>query len=503
MIPQKTVPIDLLSYKGLIKALSGASLPEGASPNLDSVEWFEGHIRRSRGLKALSADMTGNPRLFFEYFGLSGTNRLIGITDQEVAYYVSGTPTGTWTTVGAYTGVAKRQVFAAQYLNKLIFTDNENVVQVYEPDTIAALAGLSTISLTAAKLVANFYSYVLLANTVEGAVTNAWRVRWCDTGDPEEWNAGNAGFVDLVDKPGELTGLATLPDRIFAYKDKSIYGLSYVAGTDIFSPYLAHPSVGCLAPKSLVSIGDKHFFLGSDNIYSWDGRVAEPIGDTIQPLLFGPNAIADASQLANAQGVYLPRLQEFWLAISLTPDWPTYVLRYHLPSKTWWAKTISGGVSCFGNISDQRNTAWSGLVGTWADQTGSWTALKGALQDLRGIAVGQASSVIRKVDWDNPYDAGTLYPTSTYETQDFLFPRASRIKQYEAEMKGVGSVEALYSSDSGSTWTSLGSQVATADWAWYVWSVDKVLELCRFKLVLGDADIAIRKQSITAIEKRR
>lgn len=490
---------DLLSYKGLIKALSGASLPEGASPNMENIEWLEGHISRTRGLKAFTSNMTGNPRLFFEYFGLSGASRLIGVTDEGV-YRLTDT---TWTEVGTWVGASKRQVFAAQYLDTLILTDNENVVQKYEPDTLSALGGLSDISLTAAKFVTNFYSYVLLGNTTEGGVINSWRVRWCGTGTPEVWNAGNAGFSDLIDQPGGLTGLANLPDRVFAYKERSIYGLAYVAGTDIFSPYLAHPSVGCLAPKSLISVGDRHYFLGSDNVYAWDGRIAEPIGDLIQPLLFGPGAIVDSNQLSSAIGGFVPRLQEYWLAVALTPDWPTYLLRYHIPSKTWWVRTITGGISCLGNISDTRANVWSGLVGTWAEQTGSWSSLSGQLQDVRGLAVGLSSSVVRKVDWLNPYDEGGSYPTAFYETQDFLYHRATRVKQYEAEIKGAGDVEVLFSSDSGGTWTSLGTQTATSEWGWYTWSVDRVLELCRFKLVLGSADIRIRKQTISAIEKRR
>jgi hypothetical protein len=135
--------LDLLGYKGVIEALSGAMIHQEASPNLDCVEYYKGHVRRSRGFRPFSEAMNGNPRLFREYVKMSGSGRLVGITDEEVAYYVGGDPIGSWTTVAAYTGSIGRVVEAIQYIDQLIFTDGENVVKVFDSDVVTTLGGLA------------------------------------------------------------------------------------------------------------------------------------------------------------------------------------------------------------------------------------------------------------------------------------------------------------------------------------------------------------------------
>ena len=503
METSQTKMLDLLGYKGVIEALSGAMIHQEASPRLDCVEYYKGHVRRSRGFRAFSSAMNGNPRLFREYVKMSGSGRLVGITDEEVAYYVGGDPLGSWTTVETYAGSTGRVVEAVQFIDQLIFTDGENVVKVYDSDEVTSLGGLSAISLTAAKHIASFYSYVLLANTYEGSVWNPQRVRWCDTGAPDDWNTGNAGFSDLTDTPGEITGIENMYDKLFAYKERSIYGASYTRSTDVFSWYLVHPDTGLFASTSLRSIGGKHFFLGYDNIYTFDGATLTPIGDAIVPRIFGPDSAITTEQLRKAQGVYVAKLQEYWLAFPSLGRWPQYIERYHLPTQTWWPRSTGFSIRCFGNSSDVQSYPWMALVGDWNSQTKTWAEMKGSGSgDIRGVLVGGDDGEVLKLDWENETDAEE-YPEAFIESPDFLFQRATRVKVYEVECQGGDYITASYSTDGGETWTELATRRVPSTWGWVSWSIDKVLERCRLRLTLGEANIETRKQILSAIEKRR
>jgi len=143
------------------------------------------------------------------------------------------------------------------------------------------------------------------------------------------------------------------------------------------------------------------------------------------------------------------------------------------------------------------------LVGNWSSQTKTWAEMKGSGSgDIRGVLVGGDDGEVLKLDWENETDTEE-YPEAFIESPDFLFQRATRVKVYEVECQGGDYITASYSTDGGETWTELATRRVPTTWGWVSWSIDKVLERCRLRLTLGEANIETRKQFLSAIEKRR
>lgn len=86
----------------------------------------------------------------------------------------------------------------------------------------------------------------------------------------------------LVETPGKITALQVLGEYLIAYKDKSIY-----VGRDAGSPTVLQFSllpgeIGCSSPDAIVNIGNAHIFIGTSDIYLFDGNAVRPIGEAIR-----------------------------------------------------------------------------------------------------------------------------------------------------------------------------------------------------------------------------
>ena len=99
------------------------------------------------------------------------------------------------------------------------------------------------------------------------------------------WAAGNGEAFNVGYKDGDpITQLYPLGNNLIIYKNDSIW---VMRGDNLFNWFQEReePSVGCVAPLSVVDVGFGHIFLSKDNIYFFDGKNIAPIGNKIKPWL--------------------------------------------------------------------------------------------------------------------------------------------------------------------------------------------------------------------------
>lgn len=176
-----------------------------------------------------------------------------------------------------------------QFGNTSLAINKTDQLQAAAPGT-----GFVNVAAPSANLIEIWRGFVVLADTNDGASGETFGdgpARWWTSAylDYTNWTpsiATQCTTGELVDSPGNITALKTLGDYLIAYKEYAIY-----VGRDAGSPTVLQfnklpGNIGCIGRDSVVNIGTAHIFIGTDNIYSFDGNTLQPIGDFIRQWFF-------------------------------------------------------------------------------------------------------------------------------------------------------------------------------------------------------------------------
>lgn len=493
--------IDVVDWKGLFVALTGYQAPEGSLLDADHVEWAKGSLRRSRLLTNFAGTLVGTPLAIIPYQLADGSYQLVCVTSDNVYSYLSSL-TG-WTLRGVYAGSSTRRVSYDTFAGNLIFTDEVNNVKKYDGTTLADLGGLTA---TLARAVLSFWSFFFLLHTTEAAIENPHRVRWSNIGDAENWSTGMASFVDLLDSWGEVQVGAVLGNKAFVFKDYGAYAGLYVGLPRVFDWYPLPGVSGIAAPNTLARANQFLIYLGEDDVYAFDGSSAQSIGTPIREWIAGPRRRTTTSVITRSLGAYFPFLQEYWLAVPFDGGTAPYMLlRFHLPTQTWWPRTNLSTYRAFGSWYGADLLTWNDLTGTWNDfgVSETWDELGGLSQTIKIPLIGTlsgASGQLQQIEEEN-----VSSDTSFFVTRDYLFHVLTRMLEFKIEARGAGGqLTASYSTDEGATWTSLGaSTLVGSEWQWLKWPLNVTADVVRFKVELSSHEISIRKRVLIGIERRR
>lgn len=210
----------------------------------------------------------------------------------------------------------------------------------------------------------------------------------------------------LLDSPGPITGAAALGSDVVAYKATSMYLGRYVGPPLVWAWVRVPGDVGCAAHDSIVTVDTRHYFVGPDDFYVFDGTVPRPIENPVRDFFFSD----------------LDRLNQH--KIIGTTDTARDLIYWFYPSKS------SGGVL-------DRVLAYNHKTNRWGFQN---------------ITI---QAVLRYPETQLTYD--TFYGTSTYDD----LPQVaydSPFWQRDDTIPGVFQNDSLMSlqGDPGATWFKTG-----------------------------------------------
>ena len=187
---------------------------------------------------------------------------------------------------------------------RTLFTSFGNAVLVCNGtdgiNILASTGGNFNIALTDAPKAAIIESvglFVLAFNWHDGTDTHADGWWSCALGDYTDWTpnittqAANGRFLDSA---GAVTAARRINDGIIAYKKRSMYYGQYVGGDVIWQWSQVATNIGCVGQDAVVNAGGVHYFVGADDLYSYDGSQPRSIGQAIKRWFF---ADADSDHL--------------------------------------------------------------------------------------------------------------------------------------------------------------------------------------------------------------
>lgn len=342
-------------------------------------------------------------------------------------------------------------------------------------------------SLTCRELI-EFKDHLLLLDVSEDGGRYPQRVRWSDTGDPNDFLNGNASYQDLSGADWIQTAVKFKGDYVVVFKERSIW-VGYATGdSDIFQFDQRVTGTGCAAARTVESLGDELIFLGWDDVYVFNGIDYESIGSQIQNELFDT---MDPGAIDKCFGVIIEEQKEYWLFTpSVSSDYcdQAWVFNYELNK---WTKhdfaTVDGttnGISYYGYYEKQAGLTIGDLQGTIGEQTwrfGDREVLEAAPTTLFTDTDGYVYEYDRLISNDN----GTTVD-AWFSTKDFMFTNLMErqiILRMDIYFGGGGDLKVAYSTDLGSTWenerTLSGQDTYAIDRAY--WRIDCPLIRFRFR----------------------
>ena len=312
-----------------------------------------------------------------------------------------------------------------------------------------------------AQCIENFKGFVCLANTVEDSKVYPHRLRWSQWQNPHLWHneedgSGMAGYVDCDDTPGKIMAIRRLGDYLFVYKEDGLLAISYTGGDTIFSKELVTTQAGLLAPQAIVELPHAHIFIGSDNVYHFDGSTVTPIGDAIKDYMIN---ILKPSDTLKIFGYYNKKTGDVVFSFDSTVAHDNNrdrAITYNTGTKTWSVRDMNmTAIGEYSQVSERRIDDVHTPINEMDVMIDSAAYLSNSVVTLGGDASGKLYRSEGYADSRGDYEGYVVTKTHHMDAPDKI-KRLLRI-QFHIETQGdynlVVQVGTSWNSETLFTWS--------------------------------------------------
>lgn len=257
------------------------------------IEPYVNHDHHDQGENYAGGERREPINMLFESTSLAGFRRLFDGTQSRIS--VLDQDAGTWTNLTTGKGAAGSRWRAAELQDKVVFTNNEDPVQIHAlgSGATADIADLKdNVNVTKARIVVKFGGFIVIMNVFQNGQLYSSRVRWCDLNDPDVWsvdeNNNLAGYYDL-EYGDPILNAEILGGQMLIYTQRSIWSMVYGGATNAqltdFNSVFAFTRIyterktqkGMLVyPNTLVSTGKDHYYMGKDGVYKFNRYLRSP-----------------------------------------------------------------------------------------------------------------------------------------------------------------------------------------------------------------------------------
>ena len=469
--------------RGLVTVIPGLLLSPQYAAKTNNIRLWRGEVQNRPGIINFPDPrqlLTNCPIGGYGYSSSGGS--FLSLIATEDLHYRYNEATSLWVDItdstNAPTGTTSEPWTFATVTDYACFSNGKD--KVYKWNGTGDTAQISTAF--AARYLAAFANRLFLAHTSESSVTYANRIRWCADGDIDVWSAGadpTAGYMDVLDAPGDLTGFASYGGFLYAFKRDSITRISETGlVTPAFGQQIMPYGVGCLEGRTIVEIAGRLYFLGSEDIYSWaPGTAPAPIGTQIRDEIF--NSI-NRGRIRQAFAYHHELFNEYHLVIptGVSADittlgaWSAVVYVFNYIDKSW-SKFLIDRATCHVPLSTAANLDTQIDSIDWAIEDWTW-AIDGGLAGSRVAqpAIGRIATLstqqgyIAKFQDGDDRDFATDGFSCEFETSDTRFtpppdpPRDHTLNFVTLVVRDRGAATYILtaSMDSGATWTHIGTK---------------------------------------------
>lgn len=335
------------------------------------------------------------------------------------------------------------------------FLDN---IKKYEGSSLTADLGGSP---PKCKFMTEYKDYLLLAYISSGG-TFPTKVQWCDTANPEEWSAGNAGNKDLNDDNEDISGVKLFGEYAAVHKHSTIYLGYLVTTSSVFQFDRKATGAGTINHTTIQTLpsGDQAF-LALDGIRLFNGTTAPNIGDTVTDEL---RESINFSYVKRAWSIVVPELDEYWCGVPIgSSQMGDTVYKYNYKSGVVHKDLRTDAISAW-RFSNSTIVTWDDVASAWDSYSPRWDETSSGTDTLVPI-IGDTDGLTLYRDITVNNDNGVAIDGFS-ETKDFEGDQKgmfARFLQMEVWAKG-NTVTIEYSTDSGQTWNGASTITLGSDY---------------------------------------
>ncbi|MGL4232949.1 MAG: hypothetical protein ACRCWJ_16405 [Casimicrobium sp.] len=256
-----------------------------------------------------------------------------------------------------------------------------------------------------ADFVRPFRNFLVAGGILRGGVKEPHTIAWSSAAPPgqipSQWtpsptnDARDTPFLAM--SPDAIVDGFALNDIFVIYKERSMYGLQFVGGQDVFRTYQIDPSYGMLARGCAAQFPGGHVVLGNGDVYVHSGQAPQPIlTNRMRKWLFGN---LDAQFFQRSFVASNPELNEAWIcfpepgssecSLALVWNWEgnTFSIRELRRARHAAPINLQGGSS----------DTWGTDTGTWGEDDTRWGSLSNSPAAPRLLIANDSGTVISDV----------------------------------------------------------------------------------------------------------
>jgi hypothetical protein len=300
-------------FQGIVSDLPAPNKPHQAFDNSVNFVYRKGRIQSRPRLNDFGAPPDGAIVRYMQTFeSIVSTFHTLVLTTQHAYYLNAGGTYNILTMPGAIPSLANAAstsngypFSAANIINRVYFSNGCQPLMYADGSQtlIDANTGAAVSGGIACRYMTVLASRLILGYTTEpvpgqsGSTEFTYRIRWCVSGNPDDWTGFGSGFADVLEVPDRITGLVTLGRNAYLFRKN---GISIISPTgDGLSPFAIEnfsilPSgVGSVFPYALASYGNIAAFISNSEVFSFNGVELTPLaGGKVKKALYADLALA-------------------------------------------------------------------------------------------------------------------------------------------------------------------------------------------------------------------
>ena len=246
--------------------------------------------------------------------------------------------------------------------------------------TLAALPGWS--SSWKCKSIGAFKAFAVAVGITKGGTFLPHMVKWSHTADPgsvpSSWDEASAtlqaGEVDLAETTDLIVDQLVLGDANLIYKERSIYAMRFIGGTQIFEFRRVPGNYGMLTKGCAAVTPKGHIVLANGDLVLVDG-INEPqslLTDRLKTYLF--SAQIDSTSYQKCFVVANPSRSEAWVCYPEVGETTcTRALVWNWDANTFGFRDLpNANHAASGLLEYASGNSWASDVDTWQNDSSLW-----------------------------------------------------------------------------------------------------------------------------------
>lgn len=346
-----------------------------------------------------------------------------------------------------------------------------------------------------AKFLLDFGGYLLLGYITDDGSGNSFfsRVQWCDTGDIEEWSAGDAGSVDLLEDSEEMTGMGRFGQYVTIHKRLSIY-TGYLTNTSaIFRFDRKATGAGTAANATIKTLPTgEQAFLARDGIRLFNGVTAPTIESPIMDEL---REFMNPEHVQKSVATLVTEMDEYHVGLPIgSQTEPETVYKFNYLSRQVY-KDRRPLLVAVGEFRNTTESDWDSDPDSWDSDTTRWDDIADlTLNPVAAYGLSDGTVLKRTTGYNDDGAAiESFWDSKDFVSSDFDHAPGQMMRWQGLQIIAKGqAVTVYYSTNGGGTWTSIGTFSLSSDYpsdeGGQVGYFDVVATRCRFRFANAVVD---------------